>query len=139
MFRTTIWLLALGTAFSARIHAADLDVTVADVRSAKGTLMIAVVDSAAAWDDKAKPVAAAARKANGAPEAFRFANLPPGTYAVRVMQDENDNGKFDTNVAGLPIEGYGFSNDPKVMRKPTFDEAKFELGADGGAITIHLR
>lgn len=43
------------------------------------------------------------------------------------------------NFMGMPTEGYGFSNDPKVMRKPTFDEAKFDLGANGAAITIHLR
>lgn len=120
-------------------RAADLDVTVADVRSAKGTLMIAVIDSAAGWDGGAKPVAAATRKVNGTAETFRFPNLPAGTYAVRVMQDENDNGKLDTNFMGMPTEPYGISNDPQVMRRPTFDEAKVELGADGRAITIHLR
>lgn len=130
-------LLAALTCTGAR--AADLDVTVADVRSAKGTLMIAVIDSAAAWDGGAKPVAAATRKANGAAETFRFPNLPAGTYAVRVMQDENDNGKLDTNFMGMPTEPYGISNDPQVMRRPTFDEAKVELGANGRAITIHLR
>lgn len=120
-------------------QAADLDVVVADVRAAKGSVMISVVDSAAAWEDRARPVAAATRKADAAQQTFHFADLPPGTYAVKVMHDENGNGKLDTNFMGMPIEGYGFSNDPKVLRKPTFDEAKFELGADGAEIAIHLR
>ena len=79
------------------------------------------------------------RKAAGTQEMFHFSNLPPGTYAAKVMHDENDNGKLDTNFMGMPIEGYGFSNNPQLLRKPTFDEAKFDLGAGGGAITIHLR
>lgn len=133
--------ILLGSILSAApvVQAADLDVTVADVRAARGTLMISIDGSTDAWDGKAKPVAAATRKAGGAQETFHFGTLPPGTYAVKVIHDENDNGKLDTNFMGMPTEGYGFSNDPKVMRKPTFDEAKFELGDGDVAITIHLR
>jgi len=120
-------------------QAADLDVTLTDIRVAKGTLMIAVVDSAAAWDDQAKATAGTARKATAAQEVFHFSNLAPGTYAVKAMHDENDNGKLDANFMGMPIEGYAFSNNPQLLRKPTFDEAKFDLGAGGGAIMIHLR
>ena len=40
---------------------------------------------------------------------------------------------------GMPTEGYGFSNNPAEMRKPTFEEARFELEAAGSAITVHLR
>ncbi|HEY0229791.1 MAG TPA: DUF2141 domain-containing protein [Dokdonella sp.] len=132
-------LLCLACVFCCAAQAADLDITVTDIRVAKGTLMIAVVDTAAAWDDQAQAAAAMTRKASGAQEVFHFSNLPPGSYAVKVMHDENDNGKLDVNFMGMPIEGYGFSNNPQLLRKPTFDEAKFELGAGGGAITIHLR
>jgi len=118
--------------------AADLDVTVAGIRAQQGMLKVSVVD-ATGWSGGAKPLAGAERKPQGETETFHFANLAAGTYAVMVMHDENGNGKLDTNFVGMPIEGYGFSNDPKVPRKPTFDEAKFELGADGGAITLHLR
>ena len=37
-----------------------------------------------------------------------FGALPPGTYAVAVYHDENDNGAFDKGLFGLPEEGYGF-------------------------------
>ena len=40
-------------------------------------------------------------------------NLPAGNYAVQVMHDENENNKLDTNFMGMPIEGYGFSNNPR--------------------------
>src|SRR5688572_14316142 len=39
-----------------------------------------------------------------------FENVPPGTYAIALFLDENDNGKIDTNFIGIPREKYGFSN-----------------------------
>jgi uncharacterized protein (DUF2141 family) len=132
-------LLSVASMFCCATYAADLDITLTGIRVAKGTLMVAVVDSAAAWNDQAKATAGMTRKVVAAQEVFHFTNLPPGTYAAQVMQDENDNGKLDTNFMGMPIEGYGFSNNPQLLRKPTFDEAKFDLGAGGGAITIDLR
>ncbi|MET0808503.1 MAG: DUF2141 domain-containing protein, partial [Pseudoxanthomonas sp.] len=52
--------------------------------------------------------------------------------------DENGNGKLDTNVMGMPLEGYGFSNNPQVMRKPTWDEARFTVGDGDVAIDVDL-
>ncbi len=130
---------AIGLFACSNAQAADLDVTITDVRVQQGSLRIAVVDSKAGWNDTEKPVEGVARKPQGQEEKFRFSDLPPGSYAVMVMHDENDNGKLDSNFMGMPTEGYGFSNNPQVMRKPTFEEARFELAAEGGAIAIRLR
>lgn len=70
---------------------------------------------------------------------FVFKDLVPGAYAVLVTHDENGNGKLDSNMIGMPIEAYGFSNNPNVMRKPTWDEARFDIGAQDAAIDITLR
>jgi uncharacterized protein (DUF2141 family) len=57
-----------------------------------------------------------------------FVDVPPGTYAVAVMHDENANGKLDTNFLGIPTEGYGVSNNHRhAMSAPTWDESKFEV------------
>lgn len=136
-----IILIALGIALvsASMAHAADLTVKVDDIRSDKGKLMLAVYDSADGWEGKAKAVAAEAQIVSGDSATFHFADLAAGTYAIEVMHDENGNGKLDTNQVGMPIEGYGFSNDPKVMRKATFDEAAFTLDASGTSIKLHLR
>jgi len=131
-------LLALMLA-AGSVAAGDLTVTVSDIRVQTGQLKIAVIGSAEGWEGKAKPAAVDAAPAAGTQATFRFADLPPGAYAVQVMHDENDNGKLDTNFVGMPIEGYGFSNNPPVMRKPTWDEARFELTADGATLVVHLR
>lgn len=123
--------------------AADLTVTVSDIRAARGTLSVAVVDSEAGWDNQARPVAAQRiNVAESAPQdgaiVLRF-QLPAGTYAVQVMHDENDNGKLDANFLGIPTEGYGFSNNPQALRRAFFSEARFELGEAPTSIVVRLR
>ena len=36
-------------------------------------------------------------------------NVPPGTYAAQAFHDEDDNGKLDRTLLGLPKEAMGFS------------------------------
>ena len=64
----------------------------------------------------------------------------PGTYAVAVYHDENANVKFDKNWIGLPAEGYGISNNPKIfLSPPTFGEAKFEALMGPTVIPVEVR
>lgn len=132
-------LMLTGLALAPRASAADLTVTLHGVRAQTGAIRLAVVDSQAGWDGKATPVAGQTITPSGEQMTATIPGLAPGRYAVLVSHDENGNGKLDTNLIGMPTEGYGFSNNPQVMRKPTFDEAGFELGADGATLRIDLR
>jgi len=68
-----------------------------------------------------------------------FENLAEGTYGVAVIHDENKNGKLDMNEMGIPVEGYGHSNNPaQRMGPPSFDETKFAVGHPGSSIEIRL-
>ena len=68
-----------------------------------------------------------------------FDNLAEGTYGVAVIHDENKNEKLDFNEEGMPIEGYGHSNNPaKRPGPPSFDETKFAFDAPGASIEIAL-
>lgn len=53
--------------------------------------------------------------------------IPPGTHAIGVYIDENDNEKLDTNFLGIPKEQYGFSNNAKAFGIPKFEAASFSL------------
>lgn len=69
-----------------------------------------------------------------------FVDIPPGTYALAVIHDENTNGKLDKNWLGVPTEGYGFSNDAKaLLSAPTFSAASFPYGGENKEMTISLR
>lgn len=69
-----------------------------------------------------------------------FAVSRPGTYAVAVYHDENNNHHFDRSLIGLPVEGYGFSrNAPIFLGPPSFASVRFSVGAGDTAIAIALR
>jgi len=120
--------------------AATLTVRIDGVRVQSGQLLVSVAGSEEAWNGTARPATATARTPGGeAVMDIEFVDLPPGDYAVRVLHDENGNGRMDSNPLGMPLEGYGFSNNPMVMRPATFDEARFTVGDDGALIVIALR
>ena len=68
-----------------------------------------------------------------------FEDIPTGTYALAVVHDENMNGKLDTNLLGVPKEGYGFSNDVKAVRgAPSFSDASFPYDGQNLNFTLSL-
>ncbi len=109
--------------------AADLSLSVADGPAADATLYVALYGDAAGYADN-KPVASQTTPMQGGKARLVFAGLAPGRYALRVFADENGNGKLDTNLMGMPIERYGFSNDAKA--------AAISVDADLQTV-IHLR
>jgi uncharacterized protein (DUF2141 family) len=120
-------------------QAATLQLEIKDVNVASGTLMIKLVDSEEGYTDKIKPVEARMVEVTATGDvSVRFDDLKPGSYAIMIMHDENNNGKLDSNILGIPKEGYGFSNNPRVMRQPTFEEAKFEVKDGEQSISIDL-
>ena len=143
MFASRIAPLAIAAAlFTASsftpAFAGELVVNVQGIRAQTGLLKVAVVDSLEAFDGKAAPVQADGAPPKGEVSRFVFKDLKPGTYAVMITHDENGNGKLDSNLIGMPVEGYGFSNNPRVMRKPTWEEVRFDIGNTDVAIDVTL-
>ena len=138
-FARRAFVLSALFAATAGAHAAELTVVLSDVRAQTGLIKVALVDSQAAWDGQAAPVQATGAPPSGEQATFVFKDLKPGAYAVLITHDENGNGQLDTNAMGMPLEGYGFSNNPRVMRKPTWDEARFDLAGAAARIDVSLR
>lgn len=132
------FVLLAAAALAAPVQAADLEVSIREARSQDGQFQVALVD-AAGYAGGAAPIAARLLAPAGDVTHVRFDGVPAGRYALMVIHDENGNGTLDTNLVGMPVEGYGFSNNPRVMRKPTFDEAAFDVGADALALDVAIR
>lgn len=66
--------------------------------------------------------------------------LPPGTYGVSVLHDENSNLKLDTNIFGAPKEGYAVSNNAKARRfgPPKFSDAMIEHGTKNSILILKM-
>lgn len=70
---------------------------------------------------------------------LQFDDVPPGTYAVALLHDENANGRVDRMLM-IPREGFGFSRDAPVrMGPPHFTDAAFALGPATARQTIRMR
>lgn len=68
------------------------------------------------------------------------AGVPAGIYAVRAYHDENANGRLDRNIVGIPLEGYGFGNDARViLAPPSFADAAITVGEHGAETPLTLR
>lgn len=71
---------------------------------------------------------------------LHFRNVAPGTYAIALLHDENDNGRADRALGMMPREGFGFSRDARVrMGPPDFDDAAIVVGAAPIRQTIRMR
>jgi uncharacterized protein (DUF2141 family) len=119
--------------------AANLTVTVREVRNNTGAVLVAVYDQSGFG----KPELARAKQkagANAGEVKFVFQGLPAGRYAVAAFHDENGNGKLDKNSLGVPTEGYGFSNDAQgTAGPPNFNQAAFAFdGKTNKAISFSL-
>ena len=67
-------------------------------------------------------------------------HVEPGTWAVVVFHDKNNDGEVDTNLLGIPIEGVGFSRDPSLgLQGPSFSSAALVIGETGAVMDIHLK
>ncbi len=68
-----------------------------------------------------------------------FTGLPPGRYAAVCYHDENNNGKFDQSILGMPEEGYCFSNNVKPrFSAPKFDECAFDYKGGDQSISMTM-
>jgi uncharacterized protein (DUF2141 family) len=66
-------------------------------------------------------------------------NLPRGAYAISVYHDANGNHDFDRSAMGMPIEGFGFSNNPQNLTAlPDFQSVRTVLRKPDNALTIRL-
>ena len=106
----------------------DLKIEITGLRDDQGFVLLSLYNNkdgfpsnaqGAYWKDKVK---IKDRKAY-----FICKALPAGTYAIAVLHDENSNLKMDTKFLGLPKEGYGFSENPRLMfGPPSFKSASFQ-------------
>jgi uncharacterized protein (DUF2141 family) len=68
-------------------------------------------------------------------------DVPAGTYAAEVYQDEDDREALRRGPLGIPMEGVGFSNDvPIHLTPPRFSQAAFDFDPSAPlSVRIKLR
>jgi uncharacterized protein (DUF2141 family) len=118
-----------------------IHVKILDIRNSTGTVDCALFDSPVGFPTEFLHSASRVMVLRVRHERARcdFEDIPPGTYALAVIHDEDSNGKLNTNWLGIPTEGYGFSNDARGLLGPaTFSAASFSYDGRSVELTISL-
>jgi uncharacterized protein (DUF2141 family) len=128
------------SAIPATKQSGTISVSVKGLKNLDGMLGIALYITKNGFPDKPeRAFATKVIKPNGSINVVTFDNIAYGDYAVSVLHDENSNGKMDKSFFGIPREGFGVSNNPKIRRgPPSFSEALFTLNAKELEITVTL-
>ena len=129
------------TLMASSSHAAQLKITIENIRSAQGQVLIAVYKDADAFPKK--PEAALIKKAVPAKEgqlSLEIHDLEPGAYAVALHHDEDGNNQMGFNFVGIPKEGFGFSGNKRIyFGPPSFKNAKFDLAPTNSNVEIKMK
>ena len=121
--------MVLCTLLLSLAEAADLTVTIVGLRSTEGVVRLSVYNRAETFLEDNGRIARHRENVAANPMQVTFDRTVPGTYAISVVHDENDDGKLNRNILGLPLEGYGFSNDaPVVLGPPSFEKGPCRWG-----------
>jgi uncharacterized protein (DUF2141 family) len=115
-----------------------LEITVKNIKDAKGNIMVGLFTNES---DFLKNVAVGkVVKAVGKEITVVFENLKSGDYAVSVIHDENENGELDSNMIGIPSEGFAFGNNAMgTFGPPSFEKAKVTLKNKNDKQVINLK
>jgi uncharacterized protein (DUF2141 family) len=139
---TLVWQLAAVAKATPIDEHGSITVNVVHLRNDRGTVRIALFNS---YDDfkadKNNSADRAYKKAvcaiqSGKAE-HKFEAIPYGEYAIKLFHDEDDSGKFYTNLLGIPKVEYGFSNNARGRFGPaSYAQAKFKLDESNMEMTL---
>ncbi len=141
LFRLTIQGLLLGFMFGAVPAQADesrLVVSLKNVRDSTGNLRASIYREPDSFRKEDRAVEVVSIPAQKGDVQLVFKALPPGRYAIMAYHDADSDGKLGLRFGMFPIEGYGLSNNPKVMGPPKFADSAFELTGPETSIDINL-
>ncbi|PKO49267.1 MAG: hypothetical protein CVU31_00690 [Betaproteobacteria bacterium HGW-Betaproteobacteria-4] len=115
-----------------------LVVNLLGVRDATGNLRASLYREPDSFRKEDKAVKVATLPAAKGNARFVFTGLPAGRYAVMAYHDDNMDQKLNLRFGMFPTEGYGLSNNPKVIGPPKFSDSAFDLAGPETAIDIKL-
>lgn len=133
--------LLLGCLLAAGHAKADdsrLVVNLLGVRDATGNLRASLYREPDTFRKEDKAVQVVSLPAAKGDAKLVFTGLPAGRYAVMAYHDDNLDQKLNLRFGMFPTEGYGLSNNPKVMGPPKFADSAFDLTGPETAINIKL-
>lgn len=120
---------------AAKAKPGTIVVEVSGFRNEKGQALIALFTTSKGFPDGKHATIRVPVKIEKRAASTVFDGLPPGTYAVSVLHDEDGDYEMATSFLGIPEEGYGASNNARRrFGPPEWEKARFELASGGRAV-----
>lgn len=136
-----VWLAQLPAGAQADAPCPGIHVKILDIRNSTGAVACALFESSVGFPTEYLHAASRIMviKVRDRQARCDFEDIAPGSYALAVVHDENMNGKLDVNWLGIPVEGYGFSNDASaLLGAPSFSAASFPYNGQNLEMTLGL-
>lgn len=116
----------------------DLTVIVTNISEAKGKILIGLYDNEKQFKKDGNAPIQAQVEVKSKTFKYTFKNIPYKEYGIALQQDLNNDGEFNQNAIGWPLEPYGFSNNVKpFLSMPAFEKVKFKFNGSK-SVTIEL-
>ncbi len=98
----------------------NLRITVDGLKEQKGQVCFSLFGSGRGFpkDGKRALQGRCVKVDKKSPVMVNFDNLKAGSYAVAVIHDANSDGNLNSNIFGIPTEGFGFSRNPMIRTGP---------------------
>jgi len=124
--------------FAASSAKAQLEITVKNIKNDKGNVRVGIFTGKDTFLKNAAYGKVVKARKNEL--TVIFDDLPPGKYGVSVIHDENENGELDSNMIGIPREGFGFANDAMgTFGPPGFEKASITVETQKVSINITMK
>lgn len=109
----------------------SVTITIDNIKSTKGTIQIAFFNKAESFPKVGGEYKLVEFKISDGKTKFTIKDLPDGEYAIAIHHDENSDGKMNTNMIGIPKEGYAFSKNFKPkFSAPKFSDCAIRIDSD---------
>ena len=125
-------------AISAQADESRLIVTLKDVRDSTGQIRASIYREPETFRKEDRAVAVVSVPAQKGDLKLAFMALPLGRYAIMAYHDADSDSKLGLRFGMFPTEGYGLSNNPKVIGPPKFADSAFDLTGSETSIEIKL-
>ena len=125
-------------AAGAQAEEARLSIDLKGVRDTSGNLRVSLYREPETFRKEDRAVKVVSTPAVQGDARVVFEGLSAGRYAIMAYHDENADGKLDLRFGMFPTEGYGLSNNPKVIGTPKFAESAFDVAGAETSLSIEL-
>lgn len=123
------------------VGTSNLTVEVQGLMGASGNICLTIFSRSEGFpSDGTKALKASCFPISQTPFSLTLDGLNAGNYAIALFHDENADGTLNTNLVGVPQEGFGFSNNPSIVSgPPNFSDATFFVAGQNTTIRIGMK